>query len=528
MKTKHALIALPLLLSVAIWLPGCSLPATDSNAEAPELTTDDAPWPWGGMVSVANPYAAQAAADVLRRGGHAVEAAIAAHTVLGLVEPQSSGIGGGAFMLVWNRATNTLQAYNGRERAPATISETLFAAPDGSTLPFLEAWQGGLSTGVPGSVALYKLAHDDYGKLPWADAFNAAINLADQGFEVSPRLAGFLPRIAQYGRLDEDQGAAAYFFPDGKALQAGTLRTNPAYATTLRRIATEGPTAFYTGEVAQAMVDATRRAPLPGQLTMADLRDYEAERSEAVCYSTRGNRLCTVPPPSSGLAAISMVALYDLLVAPGADEDERLRAFVDAQRLAYADRDHYVGDPQFAAVPVTDLLTPDYLSARAQDRFAPATEPSAGDPGDVLRGEPLLGRFARDLATEQSSTTHLSVIDREGNAVSLTASVEAPFGNSRFVAGFSAEQPAHRFPPRCRRSGPCEQPGPRQASAVIHVPHHRVRPNGGTATRHGLTRGQLHSRLRGQGTDRLIALGLERHGGRGQPEHCRSRCKGTR
>jgi len=387
-------------------------------------------------VSIANPYAAQAAADVLRAGGHAVDAAIAAHTVLGLVEPQSSGIGGGAFMLVFDRQANQLTAYNGRERAPATATGNLFAAPDGSTIGFRAAWQGGLSTGVPGSVALYKLAHDDHGQLPWQQPFGAAITLATEGFEVSPRLAGFLPRIAQFGRLDEDAGAANYFYPNGTPLAAGTLLTNADYANTLSRIASEGPSAFYRGEIAAAIVSATARDPLPGKLSLEDLATYRATRSDALCLQTRIEKLCTVQPPSSGLAALSIVALYDHLVPDNPTQIQQMAAFIDAQRLAYADRDHYIGDPEFAAIPVADLLNPTYLAARAEQRFAPEATPTAGDPGAILRAEPLLSRFARDLSTETSSTTHLSIIDNKGNAVAMTASVEAPFGNSRFVHGF--------------------------------------------------------------------------------------------
>ena len=413
-----------------------NLSASSHLSARPHLSA----WPHGGMVSVANPYASKAAADVLRRGGHAVEAAIAAHTVLSLVEPQSSGIGGGAFMLVFDRAANKLTAYNGREKAPQSATAELFKATDGSTIGFREAWQGGLSTGVPGSVSLYKAAHDDFGVLPWASNFEAAIELATQGFEVSPRLAGFLPRIAAFGRLDENAGSAAYFYPDGKALTAGSIRDNPDYAETLKAIAAQGPDAFYTGAIAQAIVEATQSDPLPGSLSLDDLANYKATRGEAICYDTQGDRLCTVTPPSSGLAAIAMVALYDLLVPANMDEDNSktlsLQALVDAQRLAYADRDHYIGDPAFGPIPSDDLLNPAYLARRAEQRFEPTASPTAGDPGAVLRNQPMLGLFAEDRPTEINSTTHLSIVDQQGNAVSMTASVEAPFGNSRFVKGF--------------------------------------------------------------------------------------------
>ena len=430
-------------------LSACTAQQTASSADSTSTTgsspasTDAAiaaspghSWDHGGMVSVANPYAAKAAAEVLRLGGHAVDAAIAAHTVLGLVEPQSSGIGGGAFMLVFDATNDTLTAYNGRERAPASATAELFKAADGSTIGFREAWQGGVSTGVPGSVALYKAAHDAHGTLQWAEAFEPAIKLATGGFEVSPRLAGFLPRIAAFGRLDEDPASAAYFYPDGTPLAAGDLRDNPDYAATLTAIAKEGPAAFYNGDIAEAIVAATQGDPLPGSLTLADLKNYRASASKAVCQQSLDIRLCTAPPPSSGLAAIAMVALYDLLVPADPSEADRLSALVDAQRLAYADRDHYIGDPEFGPVPSADLLDPAYLSARATERFAPDATPMPGDPGAVLRNEPLLNAFAADRPSEVSSTTHLSIIDKNGNAVALTASVEAPFGNSRFVRGF--------------------------------------------------------------------------------------------
>lgn len=409
------------------------LPATLGESSAAPKNAQTQTWSLGGMATAANPYATEAAAQVLRAGGHAVDAAIAAHTVLGLVEPQSSGIGGGAFMLVYDRASGTVTSYNGRETAPASIDDRLFANPEGEALEFVTAWQSGLAVGVPGSVATYAAAHADHGRLPWAGVFTSAIELANAGFEVSPRLAGFLPRIAKFGRLDEDPGAAAYFYPEGKALEAGALRKNPDYARTLTRIAQEGPSAFYTGSVAAAIVASTQQPPNPGSLTLTDLADYSVNKTPALCTQVRTDSVCTATPPSSGLAVPMILGLYDELVAGGV---EPVTAFVDAQRLAYADRDHYIGDPAFSDIPITQLLNPRYLAARAKQRIPPAELPTPGDPGASLGGEPLLSRFGADRMTEQASTTHLSIVDTYGNAVAMTASVEAPFGNSRFVEGF--------------------------------------------------------------------------------------------
>ena len=415
------------LLGTALLLAACSAADSAPSGSAPSGSA---------MVATANPYATEAAHAVLAAGGHAVDAAIAAHTVLGLVEPQSSGIGGGGFMLVYDAASGAVTAYNGRETAPAAIDDRLFAAPDGGTLGFREAWQSGRATGVPGAVALYAAAHADHGRLDWPRLFEAATALARSGFTVSPRLAGFLPRIARFARLDEDPAAAAYFFPGGTALAAGDRRDNPAYADTLARIARDGRAGFYTGPVAEAIVAATQAAPLPGALSLSDLASYQALREPALCQRIGRERLCTAPPPSSGLAVLMTVALYDRLASGASDEAARLAAFVDAQRLAYADRDHYVGDPAFGSIPSADLLQPAYLDARAGQRFAAAAEPTPGDPGAVLRGQPLRNAWGQDRATEAAATTHLSVVDGYGNAVAFTASVEAPFGNSRFVNGF--------------------------------------------------------------------------------------------
>ncbi len=394
-------------------------------------------WPYGGMVAVANPYAAEVAAEVLRDGGHAVDAAIAAHAVLGLVEPQSSGLGGGAFMLVYERSSDQLFALDGRETAPAGAHADMFLEA-GEPMGFVDAWQSGLAVGVPGTVALYEASHRAFGRLDFPALLAPAIELAEQGFVVSPRLEGFLKRLQGVGRLSQNPATAVYFYPGGQPLSAGGVRDNPAYAQTLSRVAADGAGAFYEGALAEEIVAAVRAGPNPGTLALTDLAAYSVARRDPLCAPVGSNRVCTMPPPSSGVAQIMILGLYDRLMAEAdeASEADRESAFVDAQRLAYADRDHYVADPEFVAVPTVDLMAADYLDARARQQVAPQGKAQPGDPGAVLRGKPIIQRWGRDTTQAGPGTTHLSIVDRFGNAVSMTATVEAPFGSSRWAGGF--------------------------------------------------------------------------------------------
>jgi gamma-glutamyltranspeptidase/glutathione hydrolase len=290
--------------------------------------------------------------------------------------------------------------------------------------------------GVPGAIALYKSAHDKHGKLPWADVFQPAIQLAEQGFEVSSRLAGFLPMMAKRSRLDENPGTAAYFYPGGEPLQVGQLLKNPEYAHTLRRVATEGPSAFYSGEIAEAIAAAAQQAPDGGSLTTRDIANYRAMQREAVCGGFREMKICTTSPPSSGAAQILMAGLYDHLATGAVTQADKIAAFVDAQRLAYADRDHYFGDPDAIHIPLDELLDPRYLKHRATQRFAPGDTPTHGNPVAFLNPKTSAQNWAPDTTEEVPGTTHLSIIDGAGNAVAMTATVEAPFGSSRWVGGF--------------------------------------------------------------------------------------------
>jgi len=416
-----------------LWLSALSA-CTSTSSSSPDTQSSD--WPHGGMVAVANPYAARAAADVLREGGHAVDAAIAAHTVLGLVEPQSSGLGGGGFMLVYERDSGRMYAYDGRETAPGGAEPTMFREGD-AAMPFLRAWQSGLAVGVPGAIALYEYAHERHGRMAMTDNVAAAVSLAESGFVVSPRLAGMLERIAGPSRLDDNPDTAAYFYPDGKPLAAGDRRDNPAYAETLRAFAAHGRSSFYQGPLAEEIAAAAGALPDPGSLSTADLAAYRVAERDALCadLAATAERLCTMGPPGSGLMQIMIMNFYDIFVGAGG-EGVDLAAHVDAQRLAYADRDHYVADPDAVQVPTAALIDPRYLTQRASERFAPDEIPRAGDPGPALGEAPLIDLWGRDTTDEAAGTTHFSIVDREGNAVSMTATVEAPFGSSRWAGGF--------------------------------------------------------------------------------------------
>lgn len=427
------------LLFLILLVVGCSQteqPAPESAVSAESASDTRAQsWDKGGMATAANPHAVAAAIEMLEKGGHAVDAAIAAHAVLGLVEPQSSGIGGGGFMLVYERDGSELTFHEGREVAPAGATIDMFMR-DGVVMEFVEAWQSGKAVGVPGAIALYKSAHDQHGTLPWEEVFAPAIRLATAGFEVSPRLAGYLPRMAQYSRLAKNPATAAYFYPDGEPLQAGDLLKNPEYAATLSRIAEEGISAFYEGEIAEAIAAAAQAEPNGGTLTARDIAAYEAVRRPVICGGFRELSICTSSPPSSGGAQIMIAGLYDHLSADAASQADKIAAFVDAQRLAYADRDHYFGDPDEIDIPLDDLLDPAYLKHRSTQRFAPGATPTPGDPGLVFDQESAAALWGPDTTDEAAGTTHLSIIDNEGNAVSMTATVEAPFGSSRWAAGF--------------------------------------------------------------------------------------------
>ncbi|ONG55524.1 gamma-glutamyltransferase [Pseudoroseomonas deserti] len=387
------------------------------------------------MVAAAHPLAAEAGLAMLRRGGSAIDAAIAAQAVLTLVEPQSSGIGGGAVMLHWNREAQRLDAWDGRETAPAAATPALFLRPDGTPLPFYEAVVSGRSIGVPGVLSMLEAAHKAEGRLPWADLFADAIRLADDGFSVSPRLAGLI--ASEAGRLRQDATAAAYFLaPDGSPRPAGHRLRNPALAATLRLVAEQGARALQQGPLAAAIVaGVARHGGVGNGMTEADLAGYRAKRRAAVCAPYRVWRVCGFPPPSSGGVAIAQilgVLEHFSLARLAPDSPDAAHLLVEAGRLAFADRNLYLADADVTPVPVAGLIEDSYLNLRAQlldrDRANPAPRP--GNPRWRQAG------LAPQPEQPEHGTSHLSIIDAAGNAISMTTTVEDAFGSRLMVGGF--------------------------------------------------------------------------------------------
>ena len=383
------------------------------------------------MVAAANPLAAEAGLDILRAGGSAVDAAIAAQLVLNLVEPQSSGIGGGAFLLHYDGETQELAAYDGRETAPAAATPALFLKADGEPMKFWDAVVGGRSVGVPGLPRMLELAHKDQGRLPWARLFEPAIRLAERGFAVSPRLHGL---IAKDKHLKTFAETAAYFHGvDGKAHPVGHLLKNPAFAHTLRLLAAGGAEAFYRGTIAQGIAAAVRGAAgNPGAMTLADLAGYQAKRRTVLCRPYRAWRVCGMPPPTSGgvavLQILGILESFDL-VALKPNSAQALHLIAEASRLAFADRNQFLGDADFVAVPVDKLLDRAYLARRAR-LISPGATLGKAAPGLPTQ------KGAMPAQLDPPSTSHLVVVDSRGNAVSMTSSIESAFGSRLMAGGF--------------------------------------------------------------------------------------------
>ncbi len=418
--SKPAPRILALLIALATVAPALS------HAQTPPAER-----PRQAMVAAANPMAVEAGLDVLRRGGSALDAAVAVQVMLGLVEPQSSGIGGGAFIMHFDAATGEVDAYNGRETAPAGATPDMFLDEAGRPLPRGEAMLSGRATGAPGAMAVMALAHRTHGRLPWNSLFDETIAVAEGGFDVTPRLAEHIHGTFPQASAPD---VRAYFSrPDGSPMQVGDRIRNPAYAGVLRRLAAEGPAALQSGPIAEAIVRRTGAGPLPGALTMEDLAAYRAEAVEPVCGPYRVYVVCVPPPPSSGAALLQLMALLDRTDTAERRPDDPIAwvQFAEASRLMYADRDRYFGDPAFVDVPVAGLLDPAYLDARARQigRRAAGRAPSHGIPEGVVAPGP-------DATAEPGGTTHFVVVDFEGNVASVTSTVESYFGSGRMVEGF--------------------------------------------------------------------------------------------
>jgi gamma-glutamyltranspeptidase/glutathione hydrolase len=427
---------------LALWLMlGLAASGTAPQAfafEQPEIATGFTPKPLvkakTQMVVAAHPLAAEAGLAVLRKGGSAADAGIATQMVLTLVEPHSSGIGGGAYILYWDAGANKLVSIDGRETAPQSATPELFLDASGKPLPRETAMASGLSIGVPGVLAALKRVHETHGKLPWAELFQPAIALARDGFPISPRLAA---QIADAPPDSFTAEARAYFFDaEGRPLPAGYLRKNPALAETLEAIARDGPLAFYKGAVARDIAATVQHDPRkPGSLTVEDLARYRAIERDAVCVPYRRHRVCGMGPSSSGGVTagqvLGLIEAFDLGSTPL--EPRAVHLIVEAERLAFADRALYLADPDFVSVPVAGLLDPNYLAerrglidpTRAQEKVA------AGSPPNTKQGFYGLGR-----SPERSGTSHISIVDGKGDAFAMTTSIESAFGARTMVRGF--------------------------------------------------------------------------------------------
>ncbi len=407
-------------------------------------------------VAAANPLATDAGYQVLKAGGSAIDAAIAVQMVLTLVEPQSSGIGGGAFLL--HASGSTVEAFDGRETAPAAADEKLFLGADGKPLAFIDGVVGGRSVGVPGTVRMLEMAHRQHGKLPWAQLFVPAITLAENGFRVSARLATLLKTEAH---LKKDPVAAAYFYqPNGEPLAAGSLLRNPPLADVLKKIAAGGSRALLEGDIAQAIVSKVQQHPTnPGKLSLADMAGYQAKKREPICHDYRAQsrdyRICGMPPPSSGAIAVGQIlgilnytpaATLGLVTGTGGDgvtpaptpSADWLHLYTEASRLAFADRAQYLGDPDFVQAPGGNwmsLLAPAYLADRAK---LITLQPGGQSMKVAKPGLPGAAPVAYAPMPEQPEygTSHISIVDAWGNAIAMTTTIEDAFGSRQMVRGF--------------------------------------------------------------------------------------------
>ncbi len=474
MKLKSKLIVLAAVLA-SIQFP---VLAQDSLQRSPEAATgyqEKAGWAARNyMVAAANPLAVEAGYEMLKQGGTAIDAGIATQLVLTLVEPQSSGIGGGAFLMYYDG--KKVQAFDGRETAPSKADEHLFQHPDGSPLSRTEGIVGGRSTGAPGVLRMLALAHKQHGKLPWKTLFGPAIRLSENGFKVSPRLYQLLAGDAY---IRKDPTARAYFYgPDGKPWPVGHVLKNPALARTLREVAEGGADVFYTGRIARDIEAKVRSHPTnPGLLTAADIAAYQPKLREPVCNDYRAYTVCGMPPPSSGgIAVAQMLGMFEtrdmksLAPTNGIPSADAVHLFSEVGRLAYADRDRYAADTDFVPLPgrgIPALLDKNYLGKRAS-LIGPRSmgKAEAGNPPGVETA----WNWGLDNSIEAHSTSHIVAVDQYGAGLSMTTSVEDAFGSRQMVDGFILNNQLTDFSFDSRdASGPIAnrvEPGKRPRSAM--------------------------------------------------------------
>lgn len=450
-------------LFAAVALASCATPAQ-------QAATGPAPAQRQIYVIAANPLAAEAGMAVLRRGGSAVDAAIAVEAMLSLVEPQSSGLGGGGFMTHYDARSGRVTVYDGRETAPAGATPDMFMGANGQPLPFRVAVLSGRATGVPSVVRMLDMAHRAHGRLPWSGLFGDVERTARDGFTISPRLGRMIASSAPQASAPD---VRAYFAEgDGTLLDVGDTLRNPAYADFLRRLAAEGPDALYRGPTAQRILVRLQEGELASAMTQADLDAYRPVERQPLCRPFRIYVICVPPPPSSGVGLLQVLALLERtdIAARNAADPQSWFLFAEASRLMYADRDQYVGDPAFVSVPVEGMLDPAYVTSRAAligDR--------AGAP--PVAGSPPGARVAgRDRTDEVGGTTHFIVGDAEGNVVSMTATVESIFGSGRMVDGmflnnqmtdFSFSPTDAQGRPAANAVGPGKRPRSSMTPAII-------------------------------------------------------------
>ena len=460
-----------LILGFAVLLAACAT----GNATPPAGTTS-------GAVSAADPRAAEAGAEILRAGGSAADAAAATMLALTVVEPQSSGIGGGGFLVYNDERRHSVTTLDGRERAPMAATPAYFLGPDGRPRPRSEAIPGGLSVGVPGSLRLIEDAHERFGRLPWARLFQPAIRLARDGFALTPRMREMLVGADRLAR-STPWGRAQFYDANGEPKPVGTILRNPELARTLEQIAAHGPGWFYTGPNAQALVNTARRAERnPAVIATGDLASYDAKERPAVCARYRVYRICGMGPPSSGattvFAILKQLERFDM-AALGPRSPVAWHLIADSMRLAYADRDSYIGDPDFARVPVPGLIDTDYLASRSALLSPDHALPPNLQPGTPPGAQPM----THAPSSEVPATSHFVAVDAVGNVASYTSTIEGVWGSGLNVNGYFLNNELTDFSfapelngaPVANRVEPGKRPMSSMSPTIVYGPDGQVR-----------------------------------------------------